>query len=73
MKHQDVVFVLGADGHEKWLTQGNPNLQGGPVPAFLVRYLNANGRANLAAPGGISWTSHDVIAALSYVTGKAIG
>lgn len=73
VNHQDVVFVLGADGHEKWLTQGNPNLQGGSVPAFLVHYLNANGRANLASPGVQSWTSHDVTAALTYVTGKQIG
>jgi protein SCO1/2 len=73
VNHQDVVFVLGADGHEKWLTQGNPNLQGGPVPAFLVHYLNANGRANLTSPGAQSWTSNDVTAALTYVTGKQIG
>jgi cytochrome oxidase Cu insertion factor (SCO1/SenC/PrrC family) len=73
VNHQDVVFVLGADGREKWLTQGNPNLQGGSVPAFLVPYLNANGRANLASPGAQSWTSNDVTAALTYVTGKQIG
>lgn len=73
VNHQDVVFVLGADGHEKWLTQGNPNLQVGSVPAFLVPYLNANGRANLASPGVQSWTSNDVTAALTYVTGKQIG
>ena len=73
VNHQDVVFVLGTDGHEKWLTQGNPNLQGGSVPAFLVNYLNANGRANLASPGVQSWTSNDVTAALTYVTGEQIG
>ena len=73
VNHQDVVFILGADGHEKWLTQGTPNLQGGSVPAFLVHYLNANGRANLASPGVQSWTSNDVTAALTYVTGKLIG
>ena len=73
VNHQDVVFVLGADGHEKWLTQGSPNLQGGSVPAFLLHYLNANGRANLASPGVQSWTSDDVTAALTYVTGQQIG
>jgi protein SCO1/2 len=73
VNHQDVVFVLGADGHERWLTQGNPNLQGGSVPAFLVHYLSADGRANLASPGAQSWTSADVTAALTYVTGKQIG
>jgi len=73
VNHQDVVFVLGADGHEKWLVQGNPNLQGGSVPAFLVHFLSALGRANLAAPGALSWTSRDVTAALTYVTGEQIG
>lgn len=71
--HQDVVFVIGADGHEKWLIQGNPNLQGGSVPASLVHFLNANGQANLASPGAQSWTSRDVTAALTYVTGQQIG
>lgn len=71
--HQDVVFVLGADGHEKWLTQGNPNLQGGSLPAFLAHLLNDKGRANLASPGAGSWTAGDVTAALSYVMGRRIG
>jgi protein SCO1/2 len=73
VNHQDVVFVLGADGHEKWLVQGNANLQGGPVPEFLVHFLSAQGRANLASPGAQSWTSKDVTVALTYVTGKQIG
>jgi cytochrome oxidase Cu insertion factor (SCO1/SenC/PrrC family) len=68
VNHQDVVFVLGADGHEKWLVQGNPNLQGGKVPAFLVHFLSALGRANQASPGALSWTAGDVTAALTYVT-----
>jgi hypothetical protein len=68
-----VVFVLGADGHERWLIQGNPNLQGGSVPASLAHFLNANGQANLASPGVQSWTSRDVTAALTYVTGQQIG
>jgi protein SCO1 len=72
VNHQDVVFVLGADGHEKWLVQGNPNLQGGKVPAFLVHFLSALGRANLASPGALSWTAGDVTAALTYVTGRRI-
>jgi cytochrome oxidase Cu insertion factor (SCO1/SenC/PrrC family) len=71
--HQDVVFVLGADGHEKWLIQGNPNLQGGSVPAFLVHFLNGNAQAKLASPGAQSWTSSDVTTALTYVTGQQIG
>jgi protein SCO1/2 len=73
VSHQDVVFVLGADGHEKWLTQGNPNLRGGPVPAFLAHFLSAEGRADRASPGPGSWTSSDVTTALTSVTGKKIG
>ena len=73
VNHQDVVFVVGADRHEKWLIQGNPNLQGGSVPASLAHFLNANGQANLASPGAQSWTSRDVTAALTYITGQQIG
>jgi len=71
--HQDVVFVLGADGNERWLIQGNANLQGGSVPAFLVHFLNGNAQAKLASPGAQSWTSSDVTTALTYVTGQQIG
>jgi cytochrome oxidase Cu insertion factor (SCO1/SenC/PrrC family) len=73
VSHQDVLFVLGADGHEKWLVQGTPDNGGSPMPAFLGRFLNSAGKTNLASPGAQSWTVSDVTAALTYVTGTMIG
>ncbi len=71
--HQDVLFVLGVDGHEKWLIQGNPNLSGFQIPGFLSKFLNDAGKSNLTSPGDQSWTAADVEMALSYVSGSKIG
>ena len=73
VSHQDVLFVLGSDGNEKWLVQGTPDIGGGQVPSFLGRFLNSAGKTNLASPGAQSWTVSDVTAALTYVTGTKIG
>ena len=73
VSHQDVLFVLGADGHEKWLVQGTPDIGGGNVPSFLAKFLNDAGKANVASPGAQAWTTADVLAALTYVTGHHVG
>jgi cytochrome oxidase Cu insertion factor (SCO1/SenC/PrrC family) len=72
--HQDVVFVLGSDGNERWFVDGMPNSSGSAAPpAPLQTFLNADGRHNQTAPADPSWTAADVEQALSYVTGQPIG
>jgi cytochrome oxidase Cu insertion factor (SCO1/SenC/PrrC family) len=71
--HQDVVFVIDAAGHERWITQGNPSTDGHQPPATLNGFLNDEGRANLSAPSQPSWSARDIEAAVSYVTGKRVG
>jgi cytochrome oxidase Cu insertion factor (SCO1/SenC/PrrC family) len=70
--HQDVVFVLGANGDERWLTEGSPDTQGSKPPTQLLKFLNADGKNNLAAPQTPSWTAADIAQAIAYVTGKPV-
>lgn len=73
VSHQDVVFVLGADGHEKWLVQGTAYVANGTLPDFLRKTLNSSGKANLASPQDQAWSVSDVEAALRYVAGIKLG
>ena len=72
--HQDIVIVIGPDGHEKWLVNGTPSI--GPsagVPSTLQSFLSEDGLANESAPPDPSWTAADVEAAIAYVTGTPVG
>jgi cytochrome oxidase Cu insertion factor (SCO1/SenC/PrrC family) len=74
VQHQDIVFVLGPDGHERWLVDGTPRVSGpSSVPAPLQSFLSGEGRANESAPPDPSWTPQDVEAAVTYVTGRPVG
>jgi protein SCO1/2 len=72
--HQDVVYVIGPDGHLRWEDQGTPNTQGGVPPKEILAFLNEEGHKNLTTEGpeGPIWTAHDVEQALTYVTGTNI-
>jgi cytochrome oxidase Cu insertion factor (SCO1/SenC/PrrC family) len=74
VNHQDVVIILGPDGHERWIAQGTPDTGGQQPPATLAHFLNDQGRANLASPQaqGPVWTTPDIDQALSRVTGRTI-
>ena len=72
VNHQDVVFVLGPDGHEKWLIQGTPDTQGVKPPQPLLGFLNDNGQKNLASPEQPAWTTAQVEQGIAYVTGKPV-
>jgi cytochrome oxidase Cu insertion factor (SCO1/SenC/PrrC family) len=72
VEHQDVVFVIGPDGHEKWLVSGNPNTDGAKPPSTLWDFLNDDGQTNYSAPPSKSWTAADVEQAVSYVTGHSL-
>ena len=73
VNHQDVVFVLGKDGHEKWLVEGTPDTQGVQPPSTLLKFLNDAGTSNLAHPEAPSWTAADVEQGVSYATGHKVG
>lgn len=73
VEHQDLVFVLGPDGHERWVEDGTPNTGGQAPSGKLGTFLSAQGRQNVTAPADPSWTAGDVEAALAYVTAHPTG
>jgi cytochrome oxidase Cu insertion factor (SCO1/SenC/PrrC family) len=70
--HQDVVFVIDAQGHERWLVEASPNTQGVTPPSTLLKFLNDDGQNNLAKPEDPNWTAGDVAQAVAWVTGKPV-
>ncbi|HEU4568439.1 MAG TPA: hypothetical protein VFR99_10425, partial [Marmoricola sp.] len=72
VEHQDVVWVIGPDGHRRWEENGTPDTHGEAPPTPLDRFLSRTGRDNLAAPGAESWSAADVTAAVGYVTGRRL-
>ena len=71
--HQDLVFVIGPDGHERWLVNGTPSVTSpGLVPRRLDSFLNAMGHSNESHAPDPSWTPADVVAAIAVVSGKSL-
>lgn len=68
IEHQDVVIVIGSDGHVHWLTVGLPDARGTRLPTTMQRFLNDEGRKNLAHPDAVgpAWTVRDVDQAVDY-------
>ena len=70
--HQDVVIVIGPDGHERWLIDGTPKISSpAAVPPSLQSFLNDDGHANETAPADPTWTVADVVSAVQYVVSSA--
>ncbi len=72
--HQDVVVIIGPDGHLRWITVGHPDARGTRLPTTLHKFLSDEGQQNYAHPnagGAGSWTAHDVEQAVAYV--RALG
>ena len=66
--HQDVVIVIGPDGHERWLVDGTPRVSSpSSVPAALQNFLDEDGRSNETAPADPTWTAADVLSAVRFV------
>lgn len=72
VEHEDVVIVLGPDGHERWLSIGAPDTGGARPPQPLWGFLSDTGRANVTAAEQPAWTAADVDAAIGYVTGRPV-
>jgi len=73
LQHQDVVFLVDGQGHERWLEEGTPATLGQQPPTVLKGYLSAQGQANLASPQGATWTVADIEGALTWLTGTPVG
>jgi protein SCO1/2 len=73
VSHQDVVFVIDGQGHERWLITGTAFTNGVHPPSTLDTFLSDTGKANLATPADISWRAEDVQAAVAWLTGRPVG
>jgi protein SCO1/2 len=72
--HQDVVYVIDAQGRERWLAIGSPGGLARPdLPATMQSFLNDEGQQNLASPDPQSWSASDVTHALSQLLGVPVG
>ena len=72
MQHADIVVIIGADGHWRWMDLGSPGTTAAKVPARLRAFLSDDGKANLANPEQVAWTVPAVISALNALGGTAI-
>jgi protein SCO1/2 len=73
IEHQNIVYVLGPDGHIKWLVDAAPNVAGATLPATLQKFLSEEGIKNQSSVADPGWTAADVDEAVAYVTGHAVG
>jgi len=72
-EHTDAVIIIDAEGHERWVTQGDPNVEGEAPPDALASYLNDEGHEHLAEPTSEAWSASQIEQALTEITGQQIG
>ena len=70
--HQDVVYVIDAHGHARWVDDGTPNTLGEKPAGSLLQFLNDEGRHHLTSPADPAWTVRDVEQAVGYVSGRPL-
>ena len=72
--HDDVVIIIGPNGHWRWLELGNPAVSNPTtLPKTLKNYLSSNGRLNLIKPQQPSWTVTAVYGAFQEVFKLPLG
>ena len=67
VQHQNVVYVIGADGKVHWLVDGMPNASALKLPTTLYHFLTKDGIANYTKPAVPDWSASDIVAAVKYV------
>ncbi len=72
VNHQNILYVLGADGHIKWLTDAAPNVMSAALPDTLKAFLDDQGIHNYASPSDPSWTAVQLEQAIAFVTGSPV-
>lgn len=71
--HSDDVFFFGPHGHERFVLTGVPHVAAGaPIPATLKKFLDADGRQNLADPGPDPWTETEALQTISWLTNQRV-
>ena len=70
--HSNIVYVLGPDGHIKWLVSASPYVNGAPIPQTLQTFSNKAGTSNRNGLPNPDWTAADVEQAIAYASGNAV-
>ena len=71
--HQDALVYLDASGRERFVVVGSPNANGAPVAPALLRFLSAQGRADLSHPDASTWTAAEALSPIAWLTGRPVG
>lgn len=69
--HTDGYFLIGTDGHERFVDASAPNL-GGRLNKKLSSLLNQGGRQGLDHPVGPAWTVTQALASISWLLGTNV-
>lgn len=71
VSHEDALIFLGANGHEQFIVNAAPNVQGHQPPGPLVKFLNPSGLVALNHPTPVEdWTVSQGLSVLSWLTNR---
>lgn len=66
--HSDDLIFLGADGHERFVVNADPDARGVNTPAQLVRHLSVEGKRALRHPNPVTtWTVSQGLGVFSWL------
>jgi protein SCO1 len=72
VNHEDALLYLDASGRVRFVVVGSPNASGAPVAPALLRFLSAQGRADLSHPDASTWTASEALSPIAWLTGRPI-
>lgn len=73
LQHSDETFFLDGHTHERFILEGMPHVPGkAQIPDRIYKFLSAEGRKNLRAPGGMEWTEPQAVHAVSWLLDSPI-
>lgn len=73
LTHSDELFFFDRAGSERFVLEGPPHVApGAPIPDTLRRFLDANGRDNLAHPDPTAWTEAGELSVLSWLLNRRL-
>lgn len=74
IQHSDDVFFLNGRGQLRFLIDAPGDVRPGtPLPQAMRKFLNDDGRHNLAHPSAGSWTVPQALQVVSWLTGRELG
>lgn len=66
--HSDELFFLGPQQHEKFVLEGAPQVaKGAPIPPAILKFMDDQGRNNIAHPDPLAWTLPQELQVVSWL------